>query len=49
MACEDVLPKTEEFRSWYDGCRGSESDNAVLFCYGDQGSVRPLSGSKDDP
>ena len=25
---------TEEFRSWH---AGSESDNAVLFCYGDPG------------
>ena len=25
---------TEEFRSWYAGGDGGESDNAVLFCYG---------------
>jgi len=31
------LLKTEEFRSWYEGNGGCESDNAVLFCYGDPG------------
>jgi len=30
--------ETEEFRSWYTGSRGSASDNAVLFCYGDPGA-----------
>ena len=37
---EDVgewLLKTEEFRSWCAGSGGDESDNAVLFCYGDPG------------
>ena len=37
---EDVgewLLKTEEFRSWCAGSEGGESDNAVLFCYGDPG------------
>jgi len=29
--------QTEEFRSWYAGSGGSESDNGVLFCYGDPG------------
>ena len=29
--------QTEEFKSWYAGSGGSESDNAVLFCYGDPG------------
>jgi len=29
--------KTEEFRSWHTGSEGGESDNAVLFCYGDPG------------
>ena len=29
--------ETEEFRSWYAGSGRSESDNAVLFCYGDPG------------
>ena len=29
--------QTEEFRNWYAGSGGSESDNAVLFCYGDPG------------
>jgi len=31
------LLQTEEFRSWYAGNEGGESDNAVLFCYGDPG------------
>jgi len=31
------LLKTDEFRSWYAGGGGGESDSAVLFCYGDQG------------
>ena len=31
------LLKTEEFRGWYAGSGRSESDNAVLFCYGDPG------------
>ena len=30
------LLQTEEFRSWQAGSVG-ESDNAVLFCYGDPG------------
>ena len=29
--------QTEEFRSWHAGSGGSESDNAVLFCYGNPG------------
>ena len=29
--------QTEEFRSWYAGSGGSESDNAVLLCHGDPG------------
>ena len=29
--------KTEEFRNWYAGSGGSESDNAVLFCSGNPG------------
>jgi len=29
--------RTEEFRSWYAGSEGGESDNAVLFCYGNPG------------
>ena len=29
--------QTEEFRSWYAGSRGSESENSFLFCYGDPG------------
>ena len=31
------LLQTEEYRSWYAGSGGDESDNAVLFCYGDPG------------
>jgi len=31
------LLQTEEFRGWYGGSGGGESDNAVLFCYGDPG------------
>ena len=31
------LLETEEFESWDAGSGGSESDNAVLFCYGDPG------------
>jgi len=31
------LFQTEEFRSWYAGSGRGESDNAVLFCYGDPG------------
>ena len=31
------LLRTEEFRSWEAGSGGDESDNAVLFCYGDPG------------
>jgi len=29
--------QTEEFRSWYASSGGDESENAVLFCYGDPG------------
>jgi len=29
--------QTEKFRSWYTGGGGGESDNAVLFCYGNPG------------
>ena len=29
--------ETEEFKSWYASSGGSESDKAVLFCYGDPG------------
>ena len=29
--------QTEEFRGWYGGNEGSESNKAVLFCYGDPG------------
>ena len=31
------LLETEEFRSWYVGSGGDESDNGVLFCYGNPG------------
>jgi len=30
------LLQTEEYKSWYAGS-GRESDNAILFCYGDPG------------
>jgi len=29
--------QTEEFRNWFAGSEGSESDNGVLFCYGNPG------------
>ena len=32
------LLQTKEFKSWYAGSGGGESDNAVLFCYGDPGA-----------
>ena len=31
------LLQTEEYRSWFTGSEGSESNNAVLFCYGNPG------------
>src|SRR5437588_10313733 len=31
------LLQTEEFRSWYAGSGGGESDNSFLFCYGNPG------------
>ena len=31
------LLQTEEFRRWYAGSEGGESDKAVLFCSGDPG------------
>jgi len=31
------LLETQEFRSWYEGNEESESDSAVLVCYGDPG------------
>ena len=31
------LLQTEEFRSWRAGSGGGESNDAVLFCYGDPG------------
>ena len=31
------LLQTKEFRSWCAGSGGDESDNSVLFCYGDPG------------
>ena len=31
------LLQTEEFRGWQAGSGGGESDDAVLFCYGDPG------------
>jgi len=31
------LLQTEEFRTWCAGSGGDESDNGVLFCYGNPG------------
>jgi len=31
------LFQTEEYRNWFGGIRGSESDGAALFCYGGPG------------
>jgi len=31
------LLQAEEFRSWHASSEGGESNNAVLFCYGDPG------------
>ena len=31
------LLQTEEFRSWHTSSGRDQSDNAVLFCYGDPG------------
>jgi len=31
------LLETEEFKRWYAGSGGGESDDAVLFCHGDIG------------
>ena len=33
----DWLLRTEEYRNWFDGIRGGESNNSVLLCYGDPG------------
>jgi len=33
----DWILKTVEFKSWHTGRGGGESDNRVLFCYGDPG------------
>ena len=33
----DWLLRTEEYRSWFGGIRGGESDNSAFFCYGDPG------------
>ena len=45
------LLQTEEFRNWRAGCRGGESDNAVLFCYGDPGVGKTFIryNNKDEP
>ena len=37
---EDVggwLLRTQEFKSWCAGSEGGDSDNTVLFCFGDPG------------
>ena len=49
---EDVgewLLRTEEFRNWYAGSGGSESENAVLFCYGDPGVGKTFIRYQDEP
>ena len=33
----DWLFQTEEYRNWFGGIRGGESDGASLFCYGGPG------------
>ena len=33
----DWLLRTEEYRNWFDGTRGGESDNSALFCHGSPG------------
>jgi len=33
----DWLFQTEEYRNWFGGIRGGESDGGALFCYGDLG------------
>jgi len=33
----DWLFQTEEYRNWFGGIRGDESDGAALFCYGGPG------------
>jgi len=33
----DWLLRTEEYQDWFRSIRGGESDNSVLFCYGDPG------------
>jgi len=33
----DWLFQTEEYRNWFGGICGSESDGAALFCYGGPG------------
>ena len=33
----DWLLRTAGYRNWFDGIPSGESDNSVLFCYGDPG------------
>ena len=33
----DWLLRTPEYRSWFNGFRGGESENSTLFCYGNPG------------
>ena len=33
----DWLLQTEEYQDWFNGIHGGESNNSVLFCYGDPG------------
>src|SRR5947209_7403858 len=31
------LLQTQEYRNWFEGARGGESDNSALFCHGGPG------------
>jgi len=33
----DWLLRTKEYRDWFDGISGGESDGSALFCYGSPG------------
>ena len=33
----DWLLRREEYQNWFEGIRGGELNNSVLFCYGDPG------------
>ena len=49
---EDIgewLLQTEEFRSWHAGNGRGESNNTVLFCYGDPGAGKTYNGNGGEP